>query len=69
MTEEATNETGKNVGDENPAGEEGAADGNKESLANGAEEQEPEDKVNSIPSLSRHLCYLDLSPCLGIHFC
>ena len=46
VTEEVANETEKNVGDENLAGEEGAADGNKESPANETEEKEPEDKVN-----------------------
>lgn len=46
MTEEVANETQKNLSDEKPAGEEDAADGNKESPANETEEKEPEDKVN-----------------------
>lgn len=46
MTEEVTNEVEKNQGAEMPSGEEGAADVNKQSPANEAEEKEPEDKVN-----------------------
>lgn len=47
VTEEVTNETEKNLTDEKPAGEEEAADGNKETVAaNETEEKEPEDKVN-----------------------
>lgn len=46
MTEEAVNETEKNVGDEKPVGEEDAPDSNKENPANETEEKEPEDKVN-----------------------
>lgn len=56
VTEEVVNETEKNLGDENPAGEEGAGDGNKETAANEAEEKEPEDKVKAFsfffPSLT-----------------
>lgn len=47
VTEEVANETEKNLADEKPAGEEEAADGNKETVAaNETEEKEPEDKVN-----------------------
>lgn len=47
MTDEVANETEKNLVDEKPAGEEDAADGNKETVAaNETEEKEPEDKVN-----------------------
>lgn len=46
MTDEVANETEKNVTEEKPAGEEdAAAEGNKETPANEAEEKEPEDKV------------------------
>lgn len=46
VTEEVADETEKNLGDEKPAGEEDAAEGNKDSPANENDEKEPEDKVN-----------------------
>lgn len=49
MTDEVVNETEKTLGDEKPAVEEDATDGNKETPANEAEEKEPEDKVNVQP--------------------
>ena len=46
VTEEATNEGEKNLGAEKPVGEDGVADGNKETPVNEPEEKEPEEKVN-----------------------
>lgn len=50
---EAVNETEKNLGDDKPAGEEGAADGDKETPAGEPEEKEPEDKVHTLPLLTQ----------------
>ena len=56
VTEEAINETEKNLGDEKPLGEEVGADGNKESPTE-PEEKEPEDKVSSLYK-DRNICLL-----------
>ncbi|KAK7343227.1 hypothetical protein VNO77_11813 [Canavalia gladiata] len=55
VTEEV-NETAKNLGDEKPSGEDDvAADGNKESPANEAEEKEPEDKEMTLEEYQKVL--------------
>ncbi|XP_027363937.1 RGG repeats nuclear RNA binding protein A-like isoform X2 [Abrus precatorius] len=55
VTEEV-NETAKNLGDEKPSGEDDvAADGNKESSANEAEEKEPEDKEMTLEEYEKVL--------------
>ncbi|PON99730.1 Hyaluronan/mRNA-binding protein [Trema orientale] len=55
VTEEAVKETEKNLTDENPAVEEGAADGNKETAANEPEEKEPEDKEMTLEEYEKVL--------------
>lgn len=56
---EAVNEPEKNLGDDKPVGEEGAADGDKETPAGEPEEKEPEEKVDLcfILSESKFLCF------------
>ncbi|OIV98711.1 hypothetical protein TanjilG_24882 [Lupinus angustifolius] len=56
VTDDATNETEKKLGDEKPAAEEdAAADANKESPANEAEEKEPEDKEMTLEEYEKVL--------------
>jgi plasminogen activator inhibitor 1 RNA-binding protein len=55
VTEEAVNETEKNVGDEKPVGEEDAPDSNKENPANETEEKEPEDKEMTLEEYEKVL--------------
>uniref|UniRef100_A0A803NHA0 Hyaluronan/mRNA-binding protein domain-containing protein n=1 Tax=Cannabis sativa TaxID=3483 RepID=A0A803NHA0_CANSA len=55
VTEEAINETEKNFGDENPAGEGAAADGNKEAPPTEQEEKEPEDKEMTLEEYEKVL--------------
>ncbi|KAG6677366.1 hypothetical protein I3842_14G022600 [Carya illinoinensis] len=55
VTEEVVNETEKDVVDEKPAGEEEAADSNKENPANETEDKEPEDKEMTLEEYEKLL--------------
>ncbi|KAF3445591.1 hypothetical protein FNV43_RR10767 [Rhamnella rubrinervis] len=52
---ETVNEPEKNLGDDKPAGEEGAADGDKETPAGEPEEKEPEDKEMTLEEYEKLL--------------
>ncbi|GLT39620.1 hypothetical protein SLA2020_138020 [Shorea laevis] len=54
VTEEVVTD-GKNLGDEKPAGEEDAGDGNKESPTNESEEKEPEEKEMTLEEYEKLL--------------
>ncbi|XP_044503653.1 RGG repeats nuclear RNA binding protein A-like [Mangifera indica] len=55
VNEEVVNESEKNFGDEKPQGEEGVADGNKDSPANEPEEKEPEEKEMTLEEYEKLL--------------